>query len=138
MEMNDCKKERTQEPDYLYLSELYLDDWEYALEMFDLFLEHGTQDIQLLEGAFKSEKWQDVKSLAHKLKASFSMVGYPHLASLFENLEHAALTTNHSMINYHYNILFTLIRQIKPTIEKLRHRLYHLKGDFFQISTSKK
>lgn len=78
--------------DTSYLNELYGDDREYALEMFDAFLEKMNEEFPLLHQYVGKKEWEATSRLAHKLKPTFPMVGLTWMEPIFKELESVAAT----------------------------------------------
>ncbi|MBI1224913.1 MAG: PAS domain S-box protein [Bacteroidetes bacterium] len=76
--------------DRAYLQELYGDDREYALEMFDAFLEKINSEYVLLHQMSEQKDWRATAKLAHKLKPTFPMAGLTWLEADFQILEDQA------------------------------------------------
>ncbi len=70
-----------------YLIEIYEDDFEYACDMFGLFLEGANENIKLLWEFGKAGQWPELRALAHKVKPAFSMVGLTWLTDKASELE---------------------------------------------------
>ena len=64
-----------QELNVEYLEKIYEKDYEYATDMFETFLNHALKEFWDLEPLIKDGKWSKMRSLAHKLKPTFAMVG---------------------------------------------------------------
>lgn len=61
--------------DYARLEELYEDDVEYQMDMFETFLNDVLPEFYQLRVLLNEEAYSDVGKLAHKLKPTFGMVG---------------------------------------------------------------
>ena len=73
-----------------YLDLLYGDDFDYAYEMFDIFIENVPEQIELLKSFMKSTNHEQVKKVAHKIKPTFSMVGLTAYQQVCQDIEKAA------------------------------------------------
>ncbi|MEZ4951599.1 MAG: PAS domain S-box protein [Saprospiraceae bacterium] len=69
------------------LNELYEGDSEYALTMFEIFLNDQVKDFEQFRPLAEQQKLEDLSKLAHRLKSSASMVGMSELHSILEKLE---------------------------------------------------
>lgn len=72
-----------------YLFDLYGEDIEYAKEMFEIFFESTAIEFPDIENYLSEGNTSDAKSLVHKLKPSFHMVGLRQIGDemqLIENL----------------------------------------------------
>lgn len=73
------------------LEALYEDDLEYAADLFEIFLDYTVEEFKPLKGLIEAQDWPATKSLAHKLKPTFSMVGLTQLESKMMAIEHQVL-----------------------------------------------
>jgi len=65
----------------------YGDDVEYALDMFNIFSEQLEEILPLIENALDIKNRSDLRHNVHKLKPTFTMVGFPALTTFFEQWE---------------------------------------------------
>ncbi|MEO0340246.1 MAG: response regulator, partial [Bacteroidota bacterium] len=117
--------------DFGYLAELYLDDKEYALEMFELFLDYGIKEVNKLSLAFEAKDWPQVKQLAHKLKPSLSMVGFPAMTTVLEQLEKAAFKADEENTISYYHVFEEQYRTILPIVKQKFQEMQSSEGDLF-------
>ncbi len=75
------------ELDVEYLKKIYETDYEYATDMFGTFLDHALNEFWDLEPLIKSGSWSKVRSLAHKLKPTFAMVGLTDIEAKLQAIE---------------------------------------------------
>ncbi len=68
--------------DTTYLEKLYSGNVDYALSLFDIFLECTEGDWVEIKQATKSKEWGRLKDLVHKIKPNFSMVGLTWITDL--------------------------------------------------------
>lgn len=73
------------------LEALYEDDLEYAADLFETFLDYTIPEFKPLKELIVAQDWAATKSLAHKLKPTFSMVGLTQLEAKMMAIEHQAL-----------------------------------------------
>lgn len=99
-----------------YLMDIYMGDRDYALEMFELFLDYGLQEIDKLKLKVTEKKWDEVKHYAHKVKPSLGMVGFPALHKSLEALEKSASKGDETAILEHYERFITDFTAVKPQI----------------------
>ncbi|MEZ5041047.1 MAG: response regulator [Saprospiraceae bacterium] len=81
--------------DVATLTVLYEDDLEYAADLFETFLDYTVKELEPLKALIEAEDWVNTKSLAHKLKPTFSMVGLPQLEAKMLEIELNALEQAH-------------------------------------------
>jgi len=87
--------ENTENLDYTYsatfdrttLDMYYGNDVEYALEMFEIFAEQLEETLPLIKTALAENNRPDIRHYVHKLKPTFTMVGFPSITSFFEQWE---------------------------------------------------
>lgn len=73
--------------DVAYLDSIYDGDVEYAKEMFEIFFDSSAIEFRLIEGLLEEGSFSEAKSIVHKLKPSFSMVGLTQVGLLMDELE---------------------------------------------------
>ena len=71
--------------DYLY--SFYEDDYESASEMFEMFLNEIVPELEDLKIAFENKDYVLSRSLVHKMKPTFAMVGMTWVTNKFSNIE---------------------------------------------------
>jgi HPt (histidine-containing phosphotransfer) domain-containing protein len=57
---------------------------EYALEIFNIFIVQLEESLPMLTEALKEQQSNDVRNIVHKLKPTFTMVGFPKTTTYFE------------------------------------------------------
>lgn len=107
------------------LHDLYADDHEYALDMFDAFLEKIRDEYPLLRPLFEKRDWAALSKLAHKLKPAFPMVGLSWLEADFQKLETEAKTGANEkdielIINQIEEKIAAGLPLVKAEVERLR------------------
>ena len=65
--------------DVSYLESFYEEDYESALEMFEMFLDQIVPEIKEMEALLETKAWVQLRALVHKVKPTFSMVGLTFL-----------------------------------------------------------
>ncbi|MEL7123452.1 MAG: Hpt domain-containing protein [Bacteroidota bacterium] len=100
MEEHGQKKDFSYHPelDVEIIHDLYEDDYDYAFQMFDIFLRNIPSEIEKLQQAFAASDWQVVKDVAHKMKPTFTMVGLPTLREQLESIERSLLENNNQQV----------------------------------------
>jgi len=61
--------------DTAYLRKLYGDNFEYAAELFQLFVSCIERELKDVRSAMERQDWEKMRSLVHKIKPNFSMAG---------------------------------------------------------------
>ena len=70
--------------------QMYYDgDIEYAREIFNIFIVQLEESLPMLIEALKKQQSNDVRKIVHKLKPTFTMVGFPKTTTYFEVWEKA-------------------------------------------------
>jgi len=69
------------------LEELYENDLEYVIQMFEIYIEMVESEILKLKNAAESSNNEEVRQIAHKIKPVFLMVGLPKLNALAKQIE---------------------------------------------------
>jgi PAS domain S-box-containing protein len=89
MESNHSKEVFTYSSafDHSMLEIYYGNDTHYALEMFEIFLEQLSETLPLITSALHLEDRKALRHHVHKLKPTFTMVGFPALTTYFEKWE---------------------------------------------------
>ena len=104
--------------DSAYLEEMYEEDYEYAKEMFETFLEEVVQEIALLPSYFEKEEWKALRAATHKVKPAFSMVGLTWLTRLATELEISLDRGEHGAAIGQLQELMDSFREFLPVIQK--------------------
>ena len=73
--------------DIEYLEEFYEGDFEHAIDMFEIFLEHSLVEFQQLQALLEEKNREAFRKLVHKLKPAMSMVGLTSLTEKMQRLE---------------------------------------------------
>ncbi|MDH4460048.1 MAG: PAS domain S-box protein [Flectobacillus sp.] len=82
--------------DHARLEELYEDDTEYQIDMFETFLDDVLPEFYTIGSLITERNFEDVGKLAHKLKPTFGMVGLTPVESKmieFEKFAKSGLAT---------------------------------------------
>ena len=67
---------------------MYYDgDVEYTLEMFEIFIDQLAESLPQLKSAIEGGDRSNTRHLVHKLKPTFTMVGFPRTTTYFEKWE---------------------------------------------------
>ncbi|WP_051360105.1 response regulator [Adhaeribacter aquaticus] len=74
-----------------YLKEMACGDNMFMTEIITMFIQQTPDNINTLMGYANKKSWQEVKTLAHKMKSSVVLVGIAELIDIFENLQKYAL-----------------------------------------------
>lgn len=109
--------------DLSYLKELSDGNKEFEKEMIELFLNQVPGDVSALDVAFKNSDAFHIKSLAHKLKSSMSVVGLstisPHLSFIEKNASNTEMNESSlekfifvkSVLNKSYPLLHKKLKE---------------------------
>lgn len=101
--------------DLSYLQRIYGEDHEHAAEMFDIFLSYTVQELPSLRNFIEHGNWGATKSLAHRIKPNFSMVGLTQLEKKMLAIEKMAQKEKDpdSLINF-MNEIESKLEEAKP------------------------
>lgn len=102
-----------------FLDEFYGEDFDYATEMFDIFINQYINEFEEIESFIENEDWREVKQKLHKIKPSFAMVGLTSLTSRVQHLEDKsiALEPNKIIIKEKYQDIKREIHKYLPILE---------------------
>lgn len=105
--------------DKVYLEELYLNDYEYASEMFEIFISQYIKEFNAIETLIENESWKEAKQMLHKIKPSFSMVGLTSLTAKVQHLEDKTIAKeiNKTLIIERYQEIKREIHKYLPMLE---------------------
>jgi len=106
-----------------YLKQAYADDYQYALEMFQTFIEIIDDEMLLLKVQIEEMDKEKLKRQLHKIKPTFTMVGLGEYSKMIEDLEGENSLLLEELINWFSNFenrLSKSIPVIKCEIEKIQ------------------
>ncbi|MDW3195142.1 MAG: ATP-binding protein [Cytophagales bacterium] len=69
------------------LNRLYEGDEEYMIEMFQIFKRTTPKELEGLQASMDKEDWEECKSILHRAKPTFEMVGRPGLTKIAGQFE---------------------------------------------------
>ena len=78
------------ELDHAYLDQLYEGDLDYAIDMFDSFLEYSLPVFYALPDLLEQRRFEALQNDVHRLKPAFPMVGLSLLTPTLQQIEQAA------------------------------------------------
>ena len=111
--------------DAVYLEEMYEDDYEYAKEMFETFLEEVVRELTLLPTYLEEEDWKVLRAVSHKVKPAFSMVGLTWLTRLCSELEVSLDRGEHGTAIGQLQELMKSYKEYLPVIRRQHEMLEH-------------
>lgn len=88
------------------------DDDEEMRELINDFIRGLPERVAALGDVCKQENWSDLAAIAHKLKGSAGMYGFPDLASQASALEQAAKKNDKRVAQRHYKELTLLLPRV--------------------------
>jgi len=77
------------------LTELYENDLDYALSMFETFCEIMPEEMRQLNHAIESQNTSDIHNISHKIKSNFTMVGLLALYEITAQIEQLSRDESH-------------------------------------------
>ncbi len=63
------------------------DDIEYIRSIFELFLEQTPKELESIKSLSENGSWEEAGKVAHKIKPTFIMVGFPKYESILKEFE---------------------------------------------------
>ncbi len=96
------------------------DDPEYQSEMFSLFISTYKTEKEELKNAFESKNLENVKSVLHKMKPTFQMVGLQKLFELINKSEREAIEGDVKLLTKKDFMLKSLDNGVKLIEERLK------------------
>lgn len=63
------------------------DDIEYIKSIFELFLEQIPKELESIKSLSENGSWEEAGKVAHKIKPTFIMVGFPKYESILKEFE---------------------------------------------------
>lgn len=110
--------------DTRYLSELYADDTETAMEMFSSSIWHISLEMKNAVENYRSGDLEGVRKVFHKIKPLFGYVGLPALQEHVQTFERKCLTVeNVESVRRDYEELITVIGD---TLQMLQQELNNM------------
>ncbi len=110
--------------DSVCLDNLYGNDTEYALQMFEIYVDMIEGQCSSLLDAVKAEDRELVRKMSHKIKPVFTMVGLPRLTKLSEQIEKESTIGSIEWLDSHsgelYQEVVGTLPAIKTEIEQLK------------------
>jgi response regulator RpfG family c-di-GMP phosphodiesterase len=109
--------------DFEYLKNTYGNDAEYALDMFETYIDIIENDLLHIKDSIKTDNRTTLKNQLHRIKPSFTMVGVSEVSKIIETFEPTLESLSKSKLDLWFSELDTLIRSKKPIILKEIKRL---------------
>ncbi len=113
--------------DSSYLDSIFDGDVDYAKEMFEIFFESTAIEFKEIEPYFENNDYGAAKSLVHKLKPSFHMVGLTRIGGLMDELERQLQDPDN---NESSRLLFNKIQEMYASAESVLKRDLERMQDF--------
>ena len=105
--------------DSSYLDSIFDGDVDYAKEMFEIFFESTAIEFKEIGPYFANNDYGAAKSLVHKLKPSFHMVGLTKIGGLMDELERQLQDPDN---NESSRLLFNTIQEMYASAESVLKR----------------
>jgi CheY-like chemotaxis protein len=113
--------------DSSYLDSIFDGDVDYAKEMFEIFFESTAIEFKEIGPYFANNDYGAAKSLVHKLKPSFHMVGLTKIGGLMDELERQLQDPDN---NESSRLLFNKIQEMYASAESVLKRDLERMQDF--------
>lgn len=108
-------------PNYDYFLDAGDGDISFLVEILDLFLMQTPEQLILIEHSIKIQDWSAIKDVAHKIKATFRMLGLTEIANIWNSIEkNASEIQNQSFIQKEFAIISPLVEKLITIIKKDR------------------
>lgn len=105
-----------------FLNATYQYDLNFGKKMFGLFLKSIDDDMKILIQSVDQLNYEEVRSIAHKIKNNFTWVGLPQLSSLMYKIENAAKEKSESVSVLKDNLISQFqsgYNNVKAELERL-------------------
>ena len=115
--------------DVQYLEGFYEGDVEYALEMFQMFIESFPRHWEQVKAAQKEVDYISARGLFHKIKPTLSMVGLPELTEMFSLFETLAKDEDPSVwvrLEECSKTIETRFQTIENEVKRMSNHLQHI------------
>ena len=81
--------------------------------MLDILFEELPQEIEQLSTHYASENWDDLKSIAHKLKSTLTFIGNDQMTVANNQIEHNAV---HMVDTEDISVLIDEVKEMVPVV----------------------
>lgn len=105
------------------LKRLYEGDEAYMIEMFQIFARTTPKELQALQACIDREDWNECKTILHRAKPTFEMVGHPGLterAGQFEALYDKEKVLSKAALNHFIDEVRELLGKVEIEIKKTK------------------
>lgn len=99
------------------LLELYDDDLDHVLQMFEIYVDIIENQIEDLLDAVITENRELVRKLSHKIKPVFTMVGLPAYSTICKDIEQESMLSDIKELKTKADTLKTKIIETLPAIK---------------------
>ena len=107
-----------------FLHNLYEDDYQYMVEVFETTLRHFDEDVLPIQSAFGDSDFSGLRKALHKVKPVFGFTGLLRHQEVLGKFEEACSgSQNISELHSAYDSLMELIHEGRDIIEKEHKRL---------------
>jgi len=104
------------ELDSEYLKQAYGNDSEYALDMFETYLEIIDDDLLLIQDSIRTNDLPALKKQLHRIKPTFTMVGISEITKIIETVEPTLNSMTKTELDQWFNEFDKLTRSKTPLI----------------------
>lgn len=109
--------------DTAYLQKLYSGNSNYALSLFDIFLECTEGDWAEIQQMIKNSEWEKLKDQVHKIKPNFSMVGLTWITKMAQDAYDELKEKNEDAAVKNLQEIQTELDKFMPLIKKEYQRM---------------
>ncbi len=110
--------------DTVYLHKLYGGNCQYAISLFEVFIESMDTDWRQLRQALESENWQLLRNLTHKIKPNFSMAGLTWITTMMQEAYNKLKEEKHSEALLLFNKIQKELDQYMPLVRRELERMH--------------
>jgi HPt (histidine-containing phosphotransfer) domain-containing protein len=103
--------------DSAFLEELYANDLDTAIDMFDASVRHIRGELDLVSNCFHADDCEGLRRVIHKIKPLFGYVGLPAFQERVQRFENAcAAASNTGELRQEYEEIVSTIQEILPVL----------------------
>lgn len=106
-----------------YLKEISDGSAEFMVEMLDIFMSQTPIYLQELESALNEKNYVVVAEIAHKIRPTFTFIGFDHATEVMAQLEQLARSEQD------FDLIVTAYQELKPQLESVFVRLTEVKKE---------
>lgn len=106
-----------------YLKDIADGSTEFMLEMLDIFMNQTPVYMQDLESAIQRNDWSVVAEIAHKVRPTFTFIGFDQATEVMAQIEQSARSEQD------VDLIVKTYQELKPKMEGVFERLNEIKKE---------